>query len=74
MIYTANIEVYDFYINENVTHKIILDAENWSDAINKLFNYFDKRDITSIKSFEPITDNFVYVDKNHIKEQILNEF
>ena len=59
MIYTANIEVYDFYINENVTHKIILDAENWSDAINKLFNYFDKRDITSIKSFEPITDNFL---------------
>ena len=65
MIYTANIEVYDYYINENVTHKIILDAEDWSDAINKLFNYFDKRDIASIKSFEPITDNFVYIDKSY---------
>ena len=68
MIYIAYVEVYDYYIDENVTHKIILDAEDWSEAINKLFSYFDKREIASIKSFEPITDNFVYIDKNHIKE------
>ena len=77
MIYIAYVEVYDYFTDENVTHKIVLDAKNWSEAINKLVNYFDKKEIKAIKSFEPITDNFVYIDnitEDHIREQSLNEF
>ena len=81
MIYIANVEVYDYFEDEIVTNKVILEAKNWSEAINKLVNYFgnyfSKNEIKAIKSFEPIDDNFVYIDnitEDHFKRQILNEF
>ena len=77
MIYIANVEVYDYFEDETVTNKVILEAKNWSEAINKLVNYFGKNEIKAIKSFEPIDDNFVYIDnitEDHIRRQILNEF
>ena len=81
MIYIANVEVYDYFEDETTTNKVILEAKNWSEAINKLVNYFGnyfgKNEIKAIKSFEPIDDNFVYIDnitEDHIRRQILNEF
>ena len=77
MIYIANVEVYDYFEDETVTNKVILEAKNWSEAINKLVNYFGKNEIKAIKSFEPIDDNFVYIDnitEDHFRRQILNEF
>lgn len=81
MIYIANVEVYDYFEDETVTNKVILEAENWSDAINKLVNYFGnyfgKKEIKAIKSFESVDDNFVYIDnvtEDHFRRQILNEF
>ena len=77
MIYIANVEVYDYFEDETATNKVILEAKNWSEAINKLVNYFGKNEIKAIKSFEPIDDNFVYIDnitEDHIRRQILNEF
>ena len=77
MIYIANVDVYDYFEDETVTNKVILEAKNWSEAINKLVNYFGKNEIKAIKSFEPIDDNFVYIDnitEDHFRRQILNEF
>lgn len=81
MIYIANVEVYDYFEDETVTNKVILEAKNWSEAINKLVNYFgncfSKNEIKAIKSFEPIDDNFVYIDnitEDNFRRQILNEF
>ena len=78
MIYIAHVEVYDDFDNKNVIHKVALDAENWSEAMDKLVNHFGEDEIEVIKLLEPITDNCViHIDdiaEAHIREQRLNGF
>ncbi len=78
MIYIAHVEVYDDFDNKNAIYKLVLDAENWSEAMDKLVNHFGEDEIEAIKLLEPITDNcVVHIDEiaeAHIREQKFNGF